>query len=405
VKKSTPIVLSVLLLTLFACGSDDSSSNSDGTTSATDGSGTTDGTDGNEPIFEYVEIPAGPFTIPAGEERFYCYTTNLKEDVVVDRFEFDTTPVVHHVVMSKSTVAVKDGFEECNELFRSSWNPLYVTGTGNSPLVAPEGAGYVLTAGTPIVLQLHLLNTTAEEVTDSVVVRMRKSPLEEVDPIRMVVFGTLGLALDPHSESSAVSACDNSESFDIFAVFPHMHYMGTSMVVEAGPDKDQLKEVFRRDPYDFDDQRMEQLTLPINAGDHVKVTCNYNNTTDKIITFGESSNDEMCFFIGFATGPKADFAGCIGGSSFFPADCGTDPVNELGLGAKCSKDGGECENGLLCTKDLLDGSDLGICIGLNTCQTSSDCGTGGICCSPSQIDASINLCVPKSCMIPGCEVK
>ena len=309
------------------------------------------GTDGDPKIErEFVDVPAGPFTIPAGEERFYCYTTTLKDDVVVDRFEFETTPAIHHIVMSKSTVAVEDGFEECNELFRSSWQPLYITGTGDSPLEAPEGAGYVLTAGTQIVIQLHLLNANVEEVTDSIVVRMRKSLLEEVDPIRLVVFGTMGLALTPQSESSAVSACNNNENFDLFAVFPHMHYMGTSMVVEMGADKDQLKEVFRRDPYDFDDQRMENLSLSFNAGDHVKVTCNYNNTTDKVITFGESSNNEMCFFIGFATGPKADFAGCLGGSSsIFPPDCGTDPVNEIGLGAKCSKGGSECENGLMCT--------------------------------------------------------
>jgi hypothetical protein len=366
-----------------------------------------DGTDGQPALdpSEWFSFEAGPFTIPPGEERFYCYSHTLEEDLTIDELRLQSDPVVHHVVYSKTTSPDPEGFFECDILFQNNWVPIFIAGTGDATLEMPENSGQVFPKGTQLTMQLHLLNYAPEEVTKSIPIfmhRMKEAPEKKVE---VVIFGSLAINLPPKQESDVVGTCNSDSDMKIFSVFPHMHLQGRRMVVETGPDADNLTEVFRRDPYDFDAQSLSDLDLTVAQGDTVKVTCGYDNQLDQTVTFGESSTNEMCFFIGFATGASHELAGCLGSgeASFFPEGCGDDAPNDIGLGATCTKGGGECEGGLLCTEDMEQTEgDLNMCIGVG-CSSSSDCGEGGVCC---QIAAAgdVTLCLPPSCQLSVCEV-
>lgn len=52
--------------------------------------------------------------------------------------------------------------------------------------------------------------------------------------------------------------------------------------------------------------------MMIDANAPVRVTCNYVNTRQQAVTFGESSFDEMCFLVLFVVGGPT---GCIQGSA------------------------------------------------------------------------------------------
>ena len=358
---------------------------------------------GSPDLGDWYVFEAGPFTVPVGKERFLCYSHVLEEDLHVDKIQIEAHPVVHHAVYSKAGGADPDGFFECDTLFRTNWVPIFVSGTGDAEITMPENAGHVLPKGTQLTLQLHLLNATVEEVTTTIPMRLRKMSVAPTKPVEVVVFGTMALALPPGEISEAVGQCASDSDMKIFSVFPHMHLLGQRMVVETGPDADNLVEVFRRDPYVFDAQSLSPIDVTIKAGDIVRVTCGYENTLDEVVTFGESTTNEMCFFIGFATQATHELAGCIGsdGASFVPEGCGEDPPNEIGLGAPCTKGGGECDGGLFCTEDNENTEGLGVCIGFG-CESSADCGDGGVCCN---IDAAgIALCLPPSCVFSVCSV-
>ena len=121
-----------------------------------------------------------------------------------------------------------------------------------------------------------------------------------------------------------------------------------------------MTEVFRRSPYDFDDQWIEDMPLELKQGDHVRVRCEYENPSDQTITYGESSLDEMCYFVGYAVGTDRELDGCIdsggGASGIFPEGCGMDPPNDLGIGKACTQGGDECAEGQRCTLDIIPGS-------------------------------------------------
>ncbi len=40
------------------------------------------------------------------------------------------------------------------------------------------------------------------------------------------------------------------------------------------------------------------MNLP--AGTVTRVTCTYDNTLDQVVGYGESTKNEMCYFVGFA---------------------------------------------------------------------------------------------------------
>ncbi len=356
----------------------------------------------------YVEFPAGSFHVPAGTERFFCYTKTLEEDLVVDRFVYDSQPVVHHLVMAE-TQGEPEGFSECDVLFRPNWLPIFIGGAGDSVVDLPTGAGFKLEKGAQILIQLHLLNAISADVDDEVSVHVRKDADGAADDVGMVAFGSMAVALPPKAKSEVVGACEVDEDVDVFAMFPHMHYLGTSLTFEVGPSEDSLVEVFRRDPWDFDYQSIEPFKLSLSAGDHVRVTCSYDNPRDETVTFGESTLDEMCFLIAYVTGASQHIGGCLGGSSvdvgsFLPDGCGQDAPNDAGIGAECTADGGECGDELSCTHDLIGASLPGFCLSMNQCEASSDCGGGGALCCKSSYVGDINFCLPESCLFPGCEV-
>jgi hypothetical protein len=355
---------------------------------------------------EWFTFEAGPFTVPAGTERFYCHTYTLEEDLWVDEIAIEAPPFVHHAVYSRTTSADPDGITECDVLFQNNWVPIFISGTGNAAVTMPEGSGHVLEKGTQLTLQLHLLNVTGDDITDTVPVRFHTLASPPDEEVQVVVFGDMNIALPPFQESEVVGECASDSDMEIFAGWPHMHLLGTHMVVEMGPDADSLEEVFRRDPYVFDDQAVEPLSLSVKAGDAVRVTCGYNNPSEDVITFGESTTNEMCFFIGFATKASHQLSGCIGTSgtdtsSFLPDTCGDDAPNDIGLGATCSKGGGECEGSLLCSEDIEQLQGLNLCLGLG-CNASADCGEGGVCCAIAAA-GGLTLCLPPSCMFSLCE--
>jgi hypothetical protein len=256
------------------------------------------------------------FTLEPGQERFVCYTQTLQEDTVIDGYTTRAKPFLHHIVFAKTTGTEPEGSSDCDVLFRFVWEPMFLSGAGASNIQFPDGLGQVIPAGTRLLAQLHLLNTSAKAVTDSAEIRMHPSPLTNPRPMATYALGNFNVSLPPLMPSKIESVCTVRETIDFVAAFPHMHLLGTSLTFEVGPSADRLTKVFERNPYDFDDQRLELINLTLNAGDVTRVTCNYQNTTDQTVTFGESTNNEMCFLVGFAADRSAT-SGCIVGSAAF----------------------------------------------------------------------------------------
>ena len=143
--------------------------------------------------------------------------------------------------------------------------------------------------------QVYLYNTTGQEMTGTsgtLVQTIDES--EVVHQAEMVFAGSVAIAIPPQSTDSSSGWCTFPQDATIMTVWPHMHQYGTHMDVvheTAGGDV-----TLHDAPFNF----AEQLNYPIpetqvKAGETVRVRCSYMNTSDSLVTFGDSSNQEMCF--------------------------------------------------------------------------------------------------------------
>jgi hypothetical protein len=219
---------------------------------------------------------------------------------------------VHHLIFAKVRTGASEpeGFAECDVAFRSIWETLFISGTGNSKLEFPADAGHQIPKGTQLLVQMHLLNVDPEPVEGVVTLHMRRSTAANPRPVSSFILGTAAVELPAGQRSDVVGTCSPFQGVHYIAGFPHMHMLGSRMVLEVGDSESTLQEVFRRDPFDFDDQRIDPIDVTIAPGQMTRVTCTFDNTTPQTITYGESTTNEMCYFVGFAV-DQAGMSACL----------------------------------------------------------------------------------------------
>ena len=256
------------------------------------------------------------FTLAPGEERFVCYAADTPADLSIKRFSVAGKPMIHHFLMvTADDTKEPQGTSECGAAFKLSWSPIFMAGAGDSVVAIPDGAARQVGAGTQLVLQLHLLNATNQPVTEFAEVRMERSPDADPTPVGQFIFGTFDLALPPKQKSNLQINCSvggTPSGVQIFAMFPHMHYLARKQTLKLGPDQNNLSTIYTRNPYDFQQQTIDPLDLRILPGTAARLTCSYDNDRDETITYGESTNNEMCFAIGFTVGSGG---ACFGAGS------------------------------------------------------------------------------------------
>ena len=347
----------------------------------------------------------GDITVQPGEEKYMCYAGIVNEDLSISAFTSLKNPLVHHFMFVETLTPEENGLKECNVLLRPTWSPMYAAATADSEVDIPEGAAKAVPKGKQVLLQVHLLNTTAAALTRPVEVNLTRSLLKNPEKVGIMIFGAENIYLPPHKTTTSENRCVLSRDVRLFSVLPHMHRLGTRLELDYGPDDAHLTTAYTRDPFLFDDQHFDPLTLTLPSGSVVHTHCSFNNDTDKTVTFGETSAAEMCLAVGFNVGGD-DLELCSqtipipdGGVPVAP-DAGvcSESTNSNGIGRFCTPGGSECPNSLLCSADLLSQA-FGICFQAG-CTSNADC-SGTTCCT-TPIGNVANICVPEACRPTDC---
>lgn len=289
------IALSILLL---GC-----SSKSDNAEGSGGGDG---GTDGGAPG---ITLTATPMAVNAGQEILYaCETFTLPDAVTITDIAPTYGQGTHHLdVFQVVLVPEQDGAFDCPEVIKSNWIPIFIGGTNPDPLPFPAGYGLQLAAGTQLVMQRHLLNTTmaTEMTTASVRLTTSDQPLQAA--------GGFGFESTMFSIPAAASGyqvtttCAAPADMHFWAGFGHAHRLAQSVEVSVNGAT-----VFS-EPWSFTDQPHIPTSFDVKAGDVLSLVCTYNNPTPNAVGYGLSSTDEMCAWFG-SRYPYMGFSGCIDGS-------------------------------------------------------------------------------------------
>lgn len=243
-------------------------------------------------------IIAANWTLDPGQERYYCQRTTLAEDVYVSAIRAINPLGTHHTALTAaSNNRTPDGLTPCSA---SGLEPqgIFGSGIGTETFVYPPGVGLRLRAGQQLLLNLHVFNTSRSPLRGlSGTAVKRTSPADIKYLAESVLAGPVGFVLPPGKRTTIAGQCTTSHDTTLFAVQPHMHQVGVHMKGVAYPSgRDPI--VLHDGPFDFDRQVVYSTQpLQLKRGDVIKVECTFENDTSAPISFGESSNQEMCFLV------------------------------------------------------------------------------------------------------------
>jgi hypothetical protein len=262
------------------------------------------------------QLATGSWTVQPGEEKYICFQFySPDEEVAITHVEQLSAAGIHHFALYQAFGRNEpDEPHECATLIKQTWTPIYVSGTGSHELDLPAGTGFVIAPGTQYIIQLHLQNNGDEPMTVRGGVNLTYDhDTSAITPAGIYALGNYNVSIPAQSTGTEVPvSCAPNRDMNVFAVFPHMHKLGSKIEMTRTTDGGSPAPFYTVDPWDFGNAPVDPLEAAVAATDTFDLTCTYTNPYDHDVGFGESSDDEMCFFVLFYY-PYDHIDGCIVG--------------------------------------------------------------------------------------------
>jgi mono/diheme cytochrome c family protein len=241
--------------------------------------------------------PADKYVIAAGNEEHPQFTFDApwgNDDVQVLAYRpiTDNAKVLHHWILYQNAGGGIFGGAGGGK-FLVGWAPGSQGNTG-----MPDDVGLYMPGGAQALrLDVHYYNlgsTQAESDQSGVELCITRTPRK----FTAAVAGLTGNATARVGRSDNATSCTvnltGAESVTFLSDSPHMHKLGVHAKLDlqrAGQGS-----ALHDAAFDFNDQRIYPLdSVQIHDGDVLTTTCSYENDTGRTVSFGQNSDDEMCF--------------------------------------------------------------------------------------------------------------
>jgi hypothetical protein len=303
-----------LLATTLGCGSsvDGGETTTGGSTGGSTGGATTGGAGGGPSTPSY-EVTFDPVTVSPGIERTQCVVKNLGNDALirVGRIHNLLNAGSHHLIVYRTNDTVEqlapfDCQPFTDALDPAKGSPLMITQKHEETLTLPQGVAFSLQPNTMVRLEMHYLNTSDADVTVQATSTFITIPdADFTDEADFLFIGNPDISIPAMSPATlgptyfTPPATLGLAGVKFFGITGHTHQWGTNVTVAAapsaaGPDTpvydvpswqwNEPATVYHDPPF----------TLPEGGG--FNFTCSWNNFSSQTVSFGESANQEMCFF-------------------------------------------------------------------------------------------------------------
>jgi len=170
----------------------------------------------------------------------------------------------------------------------------------SAPLPADVGMNL---AGGNLTLDMHynnLLGKEAEPDNSGVeICVLKKANFRKYTAAVHMGFTQFAISIPPHSTNVAITGqctVSGNTPVTLITASPHAHTLARHMKFSVQKANGQMV-VMHDAPFDFNEQQAYALTptVQLAAGDKVITTCTFDNPTDRTVTFGENTGNEMCF--------------------------------------------------------------------------------------------------------------
>jgi hypothetical protein len=260
---------------------------------------------------ESYSLTFGPITVAPGGEDTQCLILRLGNPAGfhVGQIVNTLSTASHHFIVYRTNDTVERTTPfHCvpfvDTLNPDAGSPLMITQRTDETLDLPPGVGFTLAANQMIRLELHFINPTGAPLDALATTTLRGIPDSAfTDEADFLFIGSPDINLMPHVATTVgpyyFPAPGIYADSHFFAITGHTHQYGTNVQVwtsagEAGTPTP----VYDTAPFDWAEPETVRpnppFMLPAHGG--FRFQCDYENTSDTNVGFGESANDEMCFF-------------------------------------------------------------------------------------------------------------
>jgi hypothetical protein len=271
--------------------------------------------DPDDPLIQTYSLPWGPVSVAPSQESTQCVWLRLGNDaeIKVHQLHNVLTPTSHHLIVYKDDM---DTTEQTTPVpcqpFTGALNPtgrifpLMITQKHDDALTLPHHVAYTLAPHQMIKIEMHYINPgDAAAPATATVEFFAADPAAIRDEANILFIGTPDVTLGANAMTEIHQYFDpNRASLDLstakfFAITGHTHKLGLSVQVGTAPAASgKVTSVYAPDPFLWSEpattMHQPEFTLPPDGGFDFR--CRYYNSTGSIVRFGESANDEMCFF-------------------------------------------------------------------------------------------------------------
>ena len=257
----------------------------------------------------------GPVPVPVGIENTQCIWVKLSNDqpIKVHQMHNALSIVSHHLIVYKDD---HDTTEQTTPVacqpFSGALNatgaiePLAITQKHDDEITLPDGVAYTLAAHQMMKLEMHYINSTDSDQMGSATVDLfAADPATIHDEAGILFAGSpdinipAGQSFMLHQFLTLPAAFDLSTSH-VFAITGHEHKLGLDVQVNVAPSRTgTMTPVYSPMPFQWAEPltQMQNPDFSVPQGGGFDFTCKWNvNTSNTAVKFGESANDEMCFF-------------------------------------------------------------------------------------------------------------
>jgi len=258
-----------------------------------------------EPLRASIQVPQ----VAAGEEGTVCVQVRLENaaPVHVVRLHNVLSPASHHFIVSKVTdpAGAEEPLTPCVP-FRGAIRgaPLTITQKHDDDIVLPPGVAYELGAWQIMNLELHYLNVSEEPLDVVATTELYLAPAEaQLQEATVLLVGTGDIAIGPRATASTgpkfTALPEGMDGVHFFAITGHTHRFGTNVEVSSATSDGQPETLlYAPEHFLWDAPEMKHLdpAVEVSPGGGFSFECEWENSTDEVIGFGESALAEMCFF-------------------------------------------------------------------------------------------------------------
>jgi len=291
-------------------GGDDGAGDSSGEGDDRDDS---DGDDGGDADGRSFTIDWGPVMVDPGVEDTRCVRKRLPTDrpikvgQIVNRLGLTSHHlIVYRLAEGEETVEPEpcDPFVEVLDPSRGS--PIAVTQRADETISLPQGVAMTLAPGQLIRIELHFVNASDQPKELRASTTFTEIPEGEFEQEADFLFvGNVDVAIPAHGTAELgptylpLPSSAELTDIQIFAVTGHQHQWGKDVRVSlaTGPD-DEGTPIYEPENFQWDEPETRYhdppMRMPADGG--FRFTCRWENQSGEPVGFGESVNDEMCFF-------------------------------------------------------------------------------------------------------------